>query len=164
MAIFLIIGTFGVVALLASLLLDDLLDGLFESFDNDLVGGPAISAFLAAFGFGGALALYAGWTAGQAVIAGLGGGVALGAAAALLSRSLMNMATDETVTSAHYVGADGTVVSPIAGDGEFGEVSVVVAGHPVKLTARAAEPLSAGTSIRVVASLSATSVRVERTA
>ena len=70
MTLFLVIGAVGIVLLLGTLVLGDFLDGALE-FGPDLISGPALAAFLGAFGFGGALALNAGASTGVAVAVGL---------------------------------------------------------------------------------------------
>jgi hypothetical protein len=96
---FIVIGVLGLVVLVGSLLLGEVLDGVFESmsagFDFDAGGvlsGPVLGA---AFGFGGALTMNA---FGGGVLAGvgggLGGGVVVGGLATLIVRSVMRMPTD----------------------------------------------------------------------
>lgn len=165
MTLFLILGVVGIVLLVASLILDDLLDSvfdsLFDSFDaGGYLGGPAIFSFLAAFGFGGALALNAGIPGAGAVAIGVAAGLGLGAGAGFITRSLMHMPTDTTVAAAHYVGVRGTVITPIPSDG-LGEVSITIGGQPLKLSARSADAIGSGTPIVVTAVLSPTSVLVD---
>lgn len=63
MIAFLVLGGIGFLMVLASLVLGDLFGGLFEVLNLDLGGGvvsaPVIGSFLAAFGLGGALTMYA---------------------------------------------------------------------------------------------------------
>lgn len=168
MTVFLVLGTVGVVLLLASLLLGDLFEGLvgwLDGIDLDVDGGwfslPVLAAFLSAFGFGGALASSA--TDGN-VAAGLVGGAAagllLGYLAWRLSRALMGMATDATPTASHLVGKPGKVVTPVAGN-RLGEVLVRSGGQPVKVSARSRADLATGEAVVVVEVVSPTSVVVE---
>jgi len=157
MTLFLTLGVIGLVGLIASVLIDDVVD-LFNAGDGWL-SGPAIASFVAAFGFGGALALSAGASAGAAVAVGVGSGVVLGAIVGVSTRSLMSMSTDATPNAENIVGSHGVVVTAI-GDNGVGEVNVVVAGTPTKMTARADNAINVGTPVTVTAALSATSVHV----
>ncbi len=162
---FLVIGVVGVVIVVASLLLGDAFEGLFDALDIDtgsgLFSAPVIGAFLAAFGFGAALVMVA--TGTGAVVgasAGLAAGFGFGVIALVLTRWLMNMGTDETVRVADFVGKSGTVVTRIPANG-YGEVTVVHLGHRLKLNAKAPHAIAAGTSVVVVEVTSPSSVLVE---
>jgi membrane protein implicated in regulation of membrane protease activity len=159
MVVFLVVGMVGLIALAATMFVDGALDALDVGGDG-LLSGPTVAAFLTAFGFGGAVAVYAGLAPAAAVAAGLVAGVAVGGLAGVSAKSLMQMSTDATPTAADLAGLRGTVVSPVPADG-FGEVSVSLGGQPVKLSARSAVPLRAGEPVRVVSALSPTSVAVE---
>jgi membrane protein implicated in regulation of membrane protease activity len=157
---FLIIGVLGI----ALLVLTSVVDGVLDLFDSDgLLSGPALATFLAAFGFGGAIAVYAGASGVVAVGAGIASGGALAGVVAAAMSSLMKMRTDATPASSDLPGRNGTVITTVP-PGGLGEVSVAIGGQPVKLSARAVgdEPLPAGTAIVVTAALSPTSVIVER--
>jgi membrane protein implicated in regulation of membrane protease activity len=164
---FIVIGALGLVVLVASLLLGEVLDGVFDSlegaFDVDAGGvlsGPVLGAFLAAFGFGGALTMSA---LGVGVLAGVGGGLAgglvVGALATLIVRSVMRMPTDATPRSADLVGATATVITPIPAGG-LGEITLTHLGQYTKLGARCHQPVAAGTAVVVTAVTSSTSVVV----
>ena len=159
------LGAIGLVLVIGSLVLGDLFEGLFDSFDIDSGGGlfstPVIGSFLAALGFAAALTMSAGAGPIVGLGAGLGAGVVLGAAALKITRSLMNMNTDEPVRVGDMVGASAVVVSPIPDSG-FGEVSLVHHGQRMKLNARASSAVPSGTSVVVVAVNSPSSVFVER--
>ncbi len=161
---YLIVGCLGLLVVVSSLVIGDFLDGLFDGIDagGGLLTTPVIGAFVAAFGFGGALVLSA-TPAGHvlAALAGLGSGVGVGAVAAFATRGLMNMHTDEPVRTGDIVGKFGTVVTRIPADG-LGEVTVSHAGHLLKFNARADESLPSGTSVMVTATTSSTSVVVRR--
>lgn len=162
---FLVIGFVGLVIVVASLLLGDAFEGLFDALDIDtgsgLFSAPVIGAFLAAFGFGAALVMVAtGTGAVGGASAGLAAGFGFGAIAFVLTRSLMNMGTDETVRVADLVGKSGTVVTRIPGNG-YGEVAVVHLGHRLKLNAKAPHAIPTGTSVVVVEVASPSSVLVE---
>ena len=148
----------GLVVLVASLVLDDLI----SSFDlgPEWLSGTAIGAFLAAFGLvGGLVALASSPALGAA--AGFAGGLSVSALAAWLTRSLSSGSSGSSFTGDALVGAVGTVVSRVPAGG-MGEVSVTVKGHPVKMSARCDIELAPGTPVVVTASLSATLVAVER--
>lgn len=160
MTLFLVIGGIGILLLLITLVLGDVLDGAFE-FGPELISGPAVAAFLGAFGFGGALALGAGSSVGVAIAVGLGVGVLLGAGAGFVSAQLHKGGDESNVRTTSLVGRDASVVTAIP-EGGFGTISIVASGHITNLNARAQEPLAPGTPVVISAVLSATSVAVER--
>jgi hypothetical protein len=164
--VFLVIGAVGLAIVLLALVLGEVLEGIFGAFDLDAGGGvfsaPVLGSFLASFGFGAALIMFA--TGAGATVGALGGlasGIVVGGIALVMMRSLINMPTDETVTTAGLAGATGVVVTAIPADG-FGEVTIRHHGSQHKYNARAPEPIAAGTSVRVTAVLSASAVQVER--
>lgn len=162
---FLVIGGVGLAVVLAALLLGDLLDGVFEAIDLDagsgILSAPVLGSFLGAFGFGAALIMYAtGVGAGLGALGGLVSGLAVGGAALMLTRSLINMPTDPSMDSADLVGTLGTVITRIPVDG-FGEVTIRHLGQVQKLAARSAEPVAAGTTVMVTAVLSSSAVFVK---
>lgn len=165
MTVFLIIGSVGLGIVVLSLVLGDLLEGVFESLDIDVGGGvfstPVIGSFLGAFGFGGAWLLGAtDASTGVASVGGVAAGVALGGAALAITRSLMRMPTDEPVRISDLVGKAAGVVSAIPANG-FGEISLVHQGQRMKLSARAATPVPTGGRVVIVAVYSPSSVMVE---
>lgn len=164
MTVFLVLGGIGLVMVLASLVLGDVFGGLFYVLNLDVGGGvvsaPVIGSFLAAFGFGGALTMYAaGVGVGAGALAGLGTGGAIGGVALALMRSLMDMPTDPTPRATDVLGTRGTVVTDIPEHG-YGEVSLRQHGTTTKSNARATEGVVAGESVEVVEVLSASSVLV----
>ncbi|MDQ3469245.1 MAG: hypothetical protein M3487_05705 [Actinomycetota bacterium] len=156
---FAVVGLIGVVLLVAFLVFDDFLDGIVP--DADWISGPALGAFLAAFGLFG-------WVAEEgfdapapvAVAAGVGGGVALGWFAYRLSRALLHSPTDPTPNTSTLVGHEARVVTPVRAGGS-GEVLVRLGGQPVKLLATAQEDLAAGSAAVVIAVESSTKVVVQ---
>jgi membrane-bound ClpP family serine protease len=161
---FLIIGGVGLAIVVVSLLFGDFLDGMFESPHFDVVDGwlstPVIGAFLAAFGFGGALLLRGPeLSLAWATTGGLAAGVTLGGVTVALVRVLMNMPTDPTPRTRDLVGSLGTVVTRIPEHG-LGEIAVTAAGQRLKLSARADAPIASGTTVVVVDVTSPTSVVV----
>ena len=164
MTAFVVIGAVGLAVVLLSLVVGDVLDGLFDAFDFEFGGGlfstPVLGSFLAAFGFGAALIMSttgAGATAGA--FGGLGSGAAVGGLALLMMRSLMDMPTDETVSTTSLEGATGLVITRIPADG-YGEVSIRHHGNQHKYNARSDAELAAGTQVVVTGVLSASAVLV----
>lgn len=162
MATFLIIGGVGLLLLVITLLLGDLVDGIVDGFGPDWLSGTAVAAFLAAVGFGGALGLQAGLSTGAATAVGVGAGAGAGLLAGLLTRSLTREDDRSTPRSSNLVGVTATVVSDVPPDG-YGTVSLVVAGHPTRLNARTAGDVAVrtGSVVRVSAVISASAVQVE---
>jgi membrane protein implicated in regulation of membrane protease activity len=160
---YLIVGGLGLAIIIVSLVVGEIFEHVFAALNVDTHGPlstPVIGAFLAAFGFGAALADSAGLNNTLAPLVGLGAGIALGGLAWKFYGFLQDMPTDESVRSADLVGKAGTVVTRVP-DGGYGEVTVFHAGQLMKLSARASSPLVAGASVRVTAVTSATSVVVE---
>lgn len=161
---FLITGAIGAVLLLLALVVGDLLhlggldaDGPF-SF-------PAIAAFIGGVGFAGAAASALLPIDDDATRGWLSGGIGVLAALPLawfavrLSRGLMNMSTDRTLTDDDLAGALGTVITRIPADG-FGEVRIRISGQDIKYSARSGTELARGAQIFVVRPLSSTAVEV----
>ena len=162
---FALVGLLGLLVVVGSLVLGDLLEGALEALDIDAGGGvfstPVIGSFLAAFGFGAVLLrMSSGAGAGLAALGGAGGGVFMGAVALWVTRSLMNMGTDDSVRTADVVGKTAVVVSAIPAGG-LGEVTLVHLGQRLKYSARAETALAYGSEVVVVAVTSSSSVVVE---
>lgn len=161
MTVFLIIGAIGLGLILISLILGEVLEGMFEGIEaGGVLSTPVIGAFLAAFGFGAALILY-GTDAGSGISAlgGLGSGVVVGGLALAITRNLMSMPTDDPVRSTDLVGVSATVVTRIP-EGGLGEVSLVHRGQLMKMGARSTESIVAGAAVTVVVVTSPSSVVV----
>ncbi len=161
---FIVIGTVGLAIVLLTLILGEVLDGLFGAFDIDAGGGvfsaPVIGSFLAAFGFGAALIMFAtGVNATIGALGGLASGGVVGGFALLMMRSLMSMPTDETVTTRGLEGATAIVITPIPQDG-YGEGTIRHHGEQRKYNAQAAEALPVGSRVEVTAVISASAVIV----
>ncbi|OYO09330.1 NfeD family protein [Enemella evansiae] len=163
MIVLLALGGLGVVLLLVAMLLGDLFDGLlgFDTIGGDFFSVAGLAGFIGAFGFGGAIALELSGSLTIAIVAGVLVGVLVGVGASVLTSRLRDERNtgDVTVRQEHLTGSRGRVINDIPTDG-YGEVRVVLRGHPTKLNARAHEPLTAGTPIEVVGVLSPTSVVV----
>ena len=155
--IFLSIGAFAIIIAALAMFggsLFDIGDGLFSV--------EAVAAFFGGFGFSAAAAneLF-GASIGAFGAAGIG--IIIAVPAALLATKFMtrmsDMPTDATPTAADLAGARGVVVTPIPAGG-FGEVRVRVGGQPMKLYARASNPIALGAAVVVTQALSETSVLV----
>lgn len=155
---FLIIGIVGAVLLLVSIMLD----GIFEVFDFG--DGPlsltTIAAFTAIFGFSAFAAVGGGVPASVASIIGAVAGLIGGALAWWLSRLIRSAESSTTVSSDELIGGEASVVLGIPAGG-LGEVALVRHGERVSLSATADAAIPRGARVRIVQTLSATSVRVE---
>ena len=158
-SMFVVVGLVGALLLVAFLLLDDVVEGVIP--DIDWISGPAIGAFLAAFGLFG-------WVATEsfdastptASVVGVAGGIGLGYFAYWLAKVLHDGPTDPTPNASMLVGREGRIVTPVRAGGT-GEIIVQLAGQPVKLTATADDDLPVGTAAVVVEVSSATKVIVQ---
>jgi membrane protein implicated in regulation of membrane protease activity len=159
LTVFIAIGAVGLALLVTSLVVGEIHGGLFEWIDNDLFSGAAVSAFLSALGFVGALVVGTSGNSTVATLAGTGAGVGMAYAARGLTRSLQSGEGDTTVHTGDLVGRQGHVIEAIPREG-MGMVNVRVAGHLTRLNARCDQPLPPGTGIEVTSVLSPTAVRV----
>ena len=162
---FAVIGSIGLLIVVGSLILGDLLEGVFESLDIDVGGGmfstPVIGSFVAAFGFGAVLVRTSSDAGpGLAAAGGALGGVVMASIALWITRSLMHMSTDESVRTEDVIGKPATVVSAIPAGG-LGEISLVHLGQRMKFSARADTAIPYGGEVVVVAVTSSSSVIVE---
>lgn len=158
MTTFMVIGVAGLVLLLVSLVLGDVVDGALDALSGGVLSGAAIGAFVAAFGFGAAAAQDNLGTA-VAVAVGLVTGSAFAWLAWWLTRVLRDGSSDSTPTTDDTVGRDGRVITEIPADG-LGVVDILLGGHTVRLNARADRPIGPGTPVHVTEVLSPTSVTV----
>lgn len=163
-----VLGAVGVLLLVVGLVFGDALDGVLP--ESDWLSMTAVAAFLVALGFGGYL-LETSTPAGAPLAAagGFAAGIALGAVALRMSRSLAGMSTDGTPTVSDLVGVQGRVITAIPA-GSTGEVMVRLGGQPMKLTAVLSEGSSKAvngetidreTEIVVVRAMSPTRVEVQ---
>ncbi|HEX2417871.1 MAG TPA: NfeD family protein [Micromonosporaceae bacterium] len=161
-SIFLVIGGIGLALLVLSLLLGDVFDLGMHA------GGPfslaAVSAFVGGFGFTGTVVATLLPDLGAVVAAGAGVVAAIPTTwlTVRLSRALMRMRTDPTLTRHDLVGSTGVVVTPIPQDG-YGEVRLRAAGQQIKFNARAGQAIPVGAEVFVIDTPSETSVLVEPT-
>ncbi|MGO3146337.1 MAG: hypothetical protein ACTIJ6_01530 [Leucobacter sp.] len=156
--IFLIIGIVGGLLLVISLLLD----GIFDAFDFG--DGPlsltTIAAFTAIFGFTAFALVGAGLSTPVAGALGAVAGVLGGAAAWWLSRLIRSAESSTAISGDELVGAHANVVLGIPAGG-LGEVALVRHGERVSLSASADVAIPRGAHVRIIQTITATSVRVE---
>lgn len=159
MTVLLAIGGIGVLLLLVSLVVGDFLDGAFE-LGNDIFGGAALSGFLGALGFGGAIALGVFDNLAVAVVIGVVAGVLLGGGVGWLAAKLKQGGDESSVRTSDLTGREATVVGAIPAGG-YGQVTLTVAGHLTRLNARSTSEVPTGTPVFITGVLSPTSVTVE---
>ncbi|UOQ56552.1 hypothetical protein MUN78_12830 [Leucobacter allii] len=156
--VFLIIGIVGGLLLLVSLVLD----GIFDAFDFG--DGPlsltTIAAFAAIFGFTAFASVGAGMSTSIAAVLGALAGLIGAAAAWWLSRFIRSAESNTSVSGDELVGSIGAVVLAIPENG-LGEVAVTRHGERISLAASADTAIARGTAVRVVQTITSTSVRVE---
>ncbi|ASY36158.1 hypothetical protein STTU_6151 [Streptomyces sp. Tu6071] len=163
---FLVAGVAGLAVLALSLVVDGLLEGLFDgvSFLDGLLDGlfslPVLAGTVSMLGFTGALTLATtGLGTGAAAGIGLAAGLVAGWLTWRLTRALMSGTTAATPRGADLVGTSGAVVTAIPAEG-FGEVLLSLGGQPVKYAARSTVAVPRGAEVWVEETLSATAVRV----
>jgi membrane-bound ClpP family serine protease len=156
---FLIIGVVGLVLLGVSLVLGDLLDGVFNALTGDVFSTAVLGGFVAAFGFGGSIVQGLDGPTFLAVLVGIAAGVGAGAFTVWLTRLVKDAGSDATLEPGDALGRSGRVISEIP-EGGLGTVRVVIGGHTVQLSARAERPIPSGTEIHVTEILSPTAVLV----
>lgn len=166
MTTYLLVAGLGMLLLLVSLTLGDLLDGALDALAGDTFSTAVIGAFVSALGLGGALAEGLGAPLALSLPAGIVAGVSFGWLAAWLTRLLRSGTSGATPATDDTVGREGVVVTAIPAEG-FGTVKVVVAGHALRLNARLDAdhplPVEAGTRVHVTGTLSPTAVVVAPT-
>ena len=161
MTAFLVLGVVGVLLLLVSLVLGDVLDGALDAIPGDAFSTAVIGAFVAATGFGGAASQALGAPGALSLPVGLVAGVLFGWIAASFTRLVRGGGTDATPTVDDALGRDGRVVTSIP-EGGLGVVDVLVGGNVLRLNARAERPLDQGPRVHVTSVLSPTAVTVAR--
>ncbi|MFC5729266.1 MULTISPECIES: flotillin domain-containing protein [Nocardioides] len=126
MTFFLALGIAGIVLVLLSLVVGDLLDGMLDALEADWISTAVIGGFVSAFGFGGAAADGAGLPWPLALVIGGAAGVAVGSFAWWLTGLVKDGPSDGTVSIADSVGQVGRVLTDIPNEG-FGVVRVAEA-------------------------------------
>lgn len=159
MTTFLVIGLAGLVLLGISLLLGDLFDGVLDALAGDVFSSAVIGGFVAALGFGAAIAQSAGAPLLLAIPVGVVAGLAFGWFAAWLTRLVRGGGSDDVPAAEDVVGHDAEVLTDIPADG-FGVVRVQLGGHVLRYNARADSPVAVGTPVHVTHVLSPTAVSV----
>lgn len=159
MTAYLVIGVVGVLVLLLSLVLGDVLDGALDALAGDAFSTAVVGAFVAATGFGGAAAQALGAPGALSLPVGLVAGAVFAWLAASLTRLVRGGGTDATPNADDALGRDGRVVTGIPDEG-FGVVDILVGGHVLRFNARADRPLDQGTQVHVTSVLSPTAVTV----
>lgn len=160
MLVFLVIGAVGIAVLVLSLLLGDLFNmEHLNVLDSEFFSTAGLAGFIGAFGFGGAIALEITQTTWMAVAAGGVLGVLVGWLAGWLTAKLKAGQSGSAPATASIMGAQARVISAIP-DAGFGEIRVMMAGHPLKLNAKSDQPLAQGTRVWVSNVLSPTAVHV----
>ncbi|AQP45197.1 hypothetical protein [Tessaracoccus flavus] len=162
MTTFLIIGAVGVVLVLVTLVVGDILDGVLhlDALDSDLFSISSLAAFIGAFGFGGAIGLGVLHNMVLAVIVGLIIGSLAAWGAVSLTKKLKS--DGASFRSDSMIGHPGRVITAIP-EGGYGEITISVAGHVRKITAKAEQAIDSGTEVWVSAILSPTAVEVTPT-
>ncbi len=156
-----VIGVIGIVVVLLSILLGDIVDGLL---DLDFLGGDlfslaSVAAFLGAFGFGGVISLAIVNVMLIAVVVGIVAGILAAWGAATFTHWLKRSEANSTFKSHSMVGSTARVITDIPAGG-FGEVRVLGSGQSRKRAARSDLPIPAGTEVWVSAIVSPTAVEV----
>lgn len=159
MTTFLVIGVLGLLLLGISLVLGDLLDGVFDALTGDIFSSAVIGGFISAFGFGAAAVQGAGGPSLLGILVGLGAGGLAAWFTVWLTRLVKDGGSDATLTPDDALGRSGRVIGAIPAEG-FGSVRVIIGGHTVQLNARSHEPIAPGTEIHVTEVLSPTAVQV----
>ncbi|MDO5675989.1 MAG: hypothetical protein Q4G35_00610 [Propionibacteriaceae bacterium] len=161
MTAFLIIGAVGIVLVVVSLIVGDVLDGVLDLdfLDNDLFSISSLSAFIGAFGFGGALGLALVDNMVVAVVMGLIVGALAAWGAVRLTKALKRSEDAASFRSDAMIGHSGRVITAIP-EGGYGEISISVGGHVRKIAAKAQAPVASGDEVWVSAILSPTAVEV----
>ena len=160
MTTFLVLGGAGIVLVVLSLLLGDVLEGVLhlDALDNDLFSVSTLAAFIGSLGFGGAIGLALSGSLPIALATGLVVGLVAAFGALRLTRALRR--DDATSFSADsLIGHTATVITAIPSNG-YGEVRLSVGGHVRKYAARCARPVDAGETVWVSAVVSPTAIAV----
>lgn len=156
---FLIIGIVGAVLLLLSLLLG----GVFDAFDFG--DGPlsltTIAAFTTIFGFTAFACVGSGVPTGLSGVFGALAGVVGALIAWWLTRVIRSAESTTAVSSGQLTGQNAVVVLGIPGGSGLGEISLVRNGERVSLSAVSAQEIPSGARVRIVETITPTSVLVE---
>lgn len=118
-----------------------------------VVSLKTISAMFLGFGFGGALMMSLGFSAGLAAVGGIGIGILFGGAYFVLMNSLYRLRSDGTTVLTDAVNHSGTVYMRIPGNATgSGEIQVSFGGRLQNVRAYTrGQGLNTGTAVKVVA-------------
>jgi membrane protein implicated in regulation of membrane protease activity len=152
--VFVLATLVGAGLLLVTVLIDDILGGILDSFDIGFdIGGvslmPPLLAFIAMFGVGGLFATQVlDVHGGQAALIGVGfGGVGFGVAYGMF-RALRRAEGTRPFSVTDLVGHEGSVSVAIPA-GRLGTVYVRAEGQTHEIAATAAIDIPAGTAVRI---------------
>ncbi|GIG22926.1 hypothetical protein Cch01nite_36500 [Cellulomonas chitinilytica] len=162
--IFVAIAGIALALLLVTVLVGDFLDGTFDAIGlgDGFLSSEAVLSFFATFGLTGAILLASTDVSMlMAALAGLGAGAVVGGGAAVVTRALANGPTAHQLSAADYVDQVATVTTSIPADG-MGQVHLVLAGQSTSIAARAAEPITNGSTVRIATLLGPGVVKVVR--
>jgi hypothetical protein len=159
MTTFVVIGVVGLLVLLTSFVLGDVLEGVFNALTGDIFSSAVIGGFVAAFGFGAALVQGLVGSTLVASLVGVGAGVLAAAFTLWLTRLVRDGSSDATLAADDALGRSGRVIGHIPPEG-YGSVRLAIGGHTVQLNAKADVALDPGTEVHVTEILSPTAVRV----
>lgn len=153
--VFIIAALVGGVLLLVTVVLDDVLGGLFDILHiGDLAGtsvAPILLAFVAMFGAGGLFATQVlDVHDGQAAVVGIGFGVVGAGLAGLLFSFLRRSESPEPFKLSDLVGTEAYVAVGIPA-GRYGSVVVKAEGQTHEFSATADADIPAGRTVRIVA-------------
>lgn len=163
MTVFLVLGGLGVLLLMATLLLDDHIDGLTDALGGgDWFTGMAVAGFLGALGFVGALVLSLTQSDVLGWVCGIVAGVALGVVVGWVTARLRGSGAGSVPSADQLVGITAVVATPIPADG-FGSVRLRHGGHLTTMNARCDVPIATGETVWVVESISPSAVLVRPT-
>jgi len=157
--IFLVIGVLGAILLLISVLLDGVFD--FFDFGDGPLSLTTVAAFTTIFGFASFGFIGAGLSAQVAGMLGAAAGILGGGVAWWLSRVMRDAETNTSVSTAELTGDEAVVVLEIPAGRGFGEIALTRHGERLSLAATSASRIPRGTSVRIIQTLSPTSVTVE---
>lgn len=162
MTLFLIIGGIGVLLALVALVIGDVLDGALhlDALDSDLFSISSVSAFVGAFGFGGALGLALIDNTVIAVLVGLLIGVTAAYGAVRLTRALRHDDGRASFRTESLIGHPARVITAIPPAG-FGEVTLSTGGHVRKFSACSGQAIPSGSEVWVSGIVSPTAVEVK---
>lgn len=157
---FVALGVAGLLLLLVSLLVGDVLDGLnhVEVLGGDLFSTASLAGFLGTLGFVGAIVDETTGHLWWALAAGLAAGLLVGAATGWVTSRLRSAGEGSAPSTSSLVGREAVVTGDVPAGG-FGQVRLSQ-GAPLVLNARGETPLPAGTRVWVSGVVSATAVEV----